>query len=267
LGSDYSIPARVQNIGHEIATILDEAIRKKRAVYLDLFSGQNMPVTRAIERRGFVCVACDTLHGSKFDLCSCDVQAVIVNAIRNNLIQGVSIAAPCGSWSTARRGKPGGKTPPPLRKRNPTDIYGLENLSTRDQERVALGNATMRSAAVFVRACRDKGTPVMLENGITSMLWYAPEIREHLAAAVLHTTDYCKFGTPWRKRTRFALWNGSRSKALSVMCSSKGSICDVTGIQHVRLTGWSPDGALTRDAEEYPLGVAEAIAEALCNPS
>ena len=82
--------------------------------------------------------------------------------------------------------------------------------------------------------------------------------------AVCHTVDYCRYGTAWRKRTRFAVWGAKDvCHELHLLCSSKGGICDVTGKKHLHLTGWVRGQAVTRQAEEYPGGVAMALARHL----
>ena len=40
-------------------------------------------------------------------------------------------------------------------------------------------------------------------------------------------------------------------------------MCDFSGKEHTKLTGWVRGTARTRGAEEYPRGVADAIATAL----
>ena len=82
--------------------------------------------------------------------------------------------------------------------------------------------------------------------------------------ALYHTVDYCRHGTPWRKRTRFAVWGKKNvCTELRLLCSSKGGMCDITGKQHHRLSGWVRGQAITSQAEEYPAGVATAIARHL----
>ena len=149
-------------------------------------------------------------------------------------------------------------------------IYGLPGLSAKDQTQVELGNATMRASVRLIEACAQQGCPVFLENPITSMLWFVPEVqalRKHLRYCDL-TCDYCQFGERWRKRTRFAAWCAPMWPALSKRCKSKGGRCTRTKLLHVQLSGVAkaPKGSkrgrvyLTRLAEAYPVAVAKQIA-------
>ena len=79
-----------------------------------------------------------------------------------------------------------------------------------------------------------------LPSSLLTMLWFAPPVRSKLPLAFLHTVDYCMHGTPWRKRTRFAVWGKkAATPELTLLCSSKGGICDMTGRPHVQLTGFA----------------------------
>ena len=275
LGSDYSmigapLGSGLACSGEAKIFMVSEVLRKAAeqakgsGIFLDLFSGRRAPVTRALKQQGQVCVPFDTLLGLEYDLCSAGVLNLLLAWIESSKVAGLSLALPCGSWSSARHGIPGGTCPPALRDRSSGNIYGFKNLSPRDTLRVNIGNATMRSGAAIINKARLHQIPTVMENGILSMIWYAPEIRSQLFAAVLHTCDYCQHGTPWRKRTRFAAWHtGARSKVLMRLCSSKHGVCDRTGKPHIRLRGWVRGFAQTRTAEEYPKGIAKGIAELL----
>ena len=153
-------------------------------------------------------------------------------------------------------------------------IYGLPDLTEADQRRVALGNETMRATVQIVSCCVQAATLVILENPHSSMLWFAPEVKELLkhVSCLTHVCDFCQFGTAWRKRTRFASWCGSAFKPLTKkICKQKGKICSSTLAPHVRLTGHSASGKcfLTRKAEAYPDLLAAMLADwlaELCIP-
>ena len=135
--------------------------------------------------------------------------------------------------------------------------------------KVQLGNATMRATAELIQECNMKAVPCLLENGATSMLWAAPEIKTQMAEASTITGDYCLHGTPYRKRTRFATWNCSQdfvnASILNKRCSSKKSICDRSGKKHIVLEGPTvgpgPKGWKTSAAQVYPKPVAKASAK------
>lgn len=276
LGGDYytgrpaSSSADEPDVGAAVTAILEAAWKESdyKGFYVDLFSGKTKPVTKELRKQSATAVAFDTLLGPEFDLCNPLVKAAIVEYMRKGRVLGVACASPCGSWSCARHGTPGSGCPPPLRSRDPEHIYGFADLSARDQMRVNVGNATMRSSADYIKEGKEAKLPVVLENGILSMLWQAPEIKKLVdEGGLAHTCDYCQHGTAWRKRTRFVAWNAKRSEDLSRLCSSKGGICDHTQKPHTKLTGWTRGGAKTREAEEYPRGIAKAIATLLVKNS
>jgi hypothetical protein len=263
-GLPCSDEARIQIV----SDVLREAVQQAKGsgVFFDLFSGPRAPVTQALKRQGNVCVPFDTLLGHAYDLCAEGVVNLLLAWIESSNVAGISIALPCGSWSSARHGGPGNTCPPPLRERTKKNIYGFKKLSPKDRMRVRLGNATMRSGAVIISKAREYKIPTVMDNGILSMIWYAPEIRSQLSAAVLHTCDYCQHGTRWRRRTHFVAWHtgAARSPVLSRLCSSRRGICDRAGKKHCKLNVWSTSGARARKAEEYPTGIAESTADLLC---
>jgi hypothetical protein len=67
--------------------------------------------------------------------------------------------------------------------------------------------------------------------------------------------DYCRFGTPWRKRTAF--FTNIPSLCSPVLCTREHS--------HLVLRGGGPGGmAWTAIAEPYPFGVADVLAVHAC---
>ena len=181
LGGDYYVPCPASSSaagtpdlrGVAVAAVLEAAWEETghKGFYLDLFSGKKKLVTQELRKQGVHAVAFDTLLGPEFDLCNQDVKAAIINYIKNGKILGIACASPCGSWSAARHGTPSSGCPPPLRGRGLEEIYGLPGLSARDQTRVIIGNATMRATADYVKEMIVAKRPVVVENGITSMLW------------------------------------------------------------------------------------------------
>ena len=134
--------------------------------------------------------------------------------------------------------------------------------------RVRLGNETMEATNFYLECFKNKKKPALMENGINSMIWFAPPIKKRLKKeCVAHTGDYCLCGMAFRKRTRFATWNVDPSRTVTVLnkrCSSKKGICDRTGQKHIRLKGRDKEGQwMTRSAEAYPWPIAKAIAALL----
>ena len=153
-----------------------------------------------------------------------------------------------------------------------------------------------RFTAKVARACLLQAVPFWVENPDSSWLWLQPEWlkitrlleRRILAAAppasacasscgdpspsgserdrrfpACFRVDFCRWGTPWRKRTRF----------LTTLTDLQGArlLCNCARpTQHQRLRGRAPDGrAWTLIAQPYPkafarvLGMAAASAAGL----
>ena len=75
-----------------------------------------------------------SLGGPTEDVFSTQVPHSITRRISNGLIACVLLGLSCARWSRARRGKPGGRFPPPLRGDSASDIFGLPGLSEKDLE-------------------------------------------------------------------------------------------------------------------------------------
>ena len=142
LGSDYNITSAPLGSGlassGEAHILMGSEVLRKAAeeahcsgMCWDLLSGRRSPVTRALRQQGQVCVPFDTLLGLEYDLCSAGVLNLLLAWIESSKVAGLSLALPCGSWSSARHGIPGGTCPPALRDRSSGNIYGFKNLSPR----------------------------------------------------------------------------------------------------------------------------------------
>ena len=150
----------------------------------------------------------------------------------------------CSSLSSAVR-------PPCRSKQKP---YGLPGLSKEMKKKVRAGNSFARWCAHLIKRYHTR-LWFWVENPQLSWFWRLPCIqcilcRRHVGAFL--QLDYCRFGTPWRKRTRF--FTNLRS-LMNVQCFCLG------GHDHLLLQGASPSGApWTKVAEPYPQGVAKVLA-------
>ncbi len=104
------------------------------------------------------------------------------------------------------------------------------------------------------------GVPVTIENPHSSRLWetkwWARISRwPNIDVAVL---DYCAFGTPWRKRTRFLSANVILS-SIQGRCEGR-RVCSFTRRPHTILSGTDEAGRrLTTLAEPYPARLCRSI--------
>ncbi len=137
-------------------------------------------------------------------------------------------------------------------------------MSAKERIAVQLGNATARASIRIVRAFKNMGMPVILENPINSQLFYVLESLTKADDCEMVTTDQCQFGTRWRKRTRLCCWNVPNSAQLGRLCHGRKGQCSLSGKHHIVLTGPSPCGIpWTRLAQEYPRKLCTALAHKL----
>jgi len=118
--------------------------------------------------------------------------------------------------------------------------YGVEGLSAKQQVKVKEGNSFARWT---VRLVRKFGKRVLFwwENPEKSWMWYLPCYgpllrpmpREPPDGGKFLVLDYCRFGTPWRKRTRF-FTNISSLQGVRCLCCGNH--------KHIILRGASPSG-------------------------
>ncbi|CAE7317250.1 unnamed protein product [Symbiodinium sp. CCMP2456] len=227
---------------------------------MDLFSG-NGGVSRAIHSMGFKSKFWDIKHGSAHDLTDNSVIDRIIREIRKGKVLACMMAPVCTSFSVARD-----RTQVIRSRRFP---WGIPSrfLSEKEIADIRLGNACFRSCFRILQALDEHRVPYILENPDTSKAWYLPQMRRQLALpwAKYIRSDFCCFGTPWRKRTGFLCGHVPCEDLtrLSKVCSSVNHTCDLTGKKHVRLTGNRHGIPLTKWAEPYPQRLCTALAFAL----
>ena len=131
---------------------------------------------------------------------------------------------------------------------------------------MVLGNATLRAAISLIKVFHKLKIPWILEHPHASFAFQTPELKEIMAqtnvsAAVL---DQCRYGTPWRKRTRVLCGHVTDQDLtrLSLMCTGSGGLCG-NGRGHVILQGSSGGRDRTAAAQAYPQRLATAFAQVL----
>lgn len=79
----------------------------------------------------------------------------------------------------------------------------------RDAHSVAEANVLTRFAARVVATCVRLHVPVAVEKPSSSMLFAAPPLKRLVALDTCRrlTSDYCQYGTKWRKRTTVMAWH------------------------------------------------------------
>ena len=121
----------------------------------------------------------------------------------------------------------------------------------------------MTSCLNLMRYRHAREIPWILENPNASNMWLVPEVDALVAldgvSAVV--SDFCQFGAPWRKRSRFICGGISKPNLLdfSRRCTGEHGFCSATGCKRRLLEG----SMTTRRAQPYPLELCQTLARAL----
>jgi hypothetical protein len=276
--TDYSNAALFMR---ESKAVLEEARGSNAGVFLDLCCGKGEVGKRAEAVHGQRAIRADWASEDPA-IINCDLaDPAIRTYIKMEIIhlsltkKCFSVAGmlhvPCETFSSARHGKPGGRTPVPLRDFG-ENVWGLPGLAPQDQAKLEKGNKIAR-ALLFIRDdLKNAGAPAGLENGDQSMLFKVPEMGAEDAKML--KVCYCMMGRPFRKRTRFLVWNAPSPRILEeevhrcatkFSCSSPKGVCRRTGEPHLILRGWVRGQALTKKGEKYPKKFVNMIARILCS--
>ena len=233
-------------------------------VFLEVFSGSGR-LSSAIAAGGRPALLWDISLGDAYDLRRVEPRRLILGWVAAGMVIGLHIATPCPSFSRARDHGPG-----PPRLRSPAEPSGLASLTRAcDREQVRIGNLLARFSAALARAAHQRKIPWALENPRNSYLFL---LAVFVALASLQgvkkvITEFCMWGTAWRKSTTFLHGNLDLSELAGRRClGAKRGLCLRTGKKHVHLAGLDPDGEFrTRKAEAYPYDLCRALARAFDN--
>eukprot|EP00438_Fugacium_kawagutii_P007238 Skav211558 [mRNA] locus=scaffold2228:116375:121024:+ [translate_table: standard] len=215
--------------------------------HLDLFSGSRGAAKALAKKTGCWVLTYDILHSASEDLLDPSVRQAIERMISEGCFWSVAAGPVCASFSRAVR--------PPVRSR--AFPRGLSGISDNMQIKVEVGNDMSFWVAALVRLAHQHGLLFWVENPWLSFLWQQPEwlqlVGDGLGA--FYTTDYCRWGTPWRKRTSFFTNTSLGGQKVFCVCSKP----------HVRLVGYCKSKQLmwTKIAEPYPVKLCRLLAAAI----
>lgn len=236
---------------------------KSTQYFADFFSGCG-GVARSARALGFRTREWELLHGPSGDLTKPAVLSKIRSDISNRKIVAAMLAPPCSSFSPAR------DRTSVIRDRN--HPWGLPNISSiKDQEKVRVGNQCLRSTLRIIGWLDKMGVPWVLENPHSSKMWFVEELITLQNSPHTHVivTDFCQFGTRWRKRTRLLCGNLQWDDAARCQRTCLGhGICSRTNKPHFQLTGSNKHNIpWTRVAQPYPSQLCHSLAFALTAPA
>jgi hypothetical protein len=224
----------------------------------DCFAGCGI-VSNKVRLAGFQAREWELLNSPDHDLCQAAVRAPIKTDLMNGRCRGVMLAPPCSSWSVARD-----RTYPIRDRERP---MGIPHLKEADQLKIDIGNKTMHAAVELAECAHANGVPWILENPHSSKMWQAPRMLRLRARRGVYeaVTDFCQWGKPWRKRTRFLIGNVAADDIVKLerRCHGRGQ-CSRTGRPHQHLEGNAPCGVRwTLLAMPYPARLAHSLASLL----
>ena len=215
--------------------------------HLDLFSGSRRAPTALTKKTGRWTLCYDLKNSAREDLLQPAVQNELTALLAADCFLSVTGGPVCASFSRA--------VCPAVRSAEHPE--GLQNISTSMYEKVKVGNAMADWLAAFVDEVLRRGIVVWIENPAGSFLWLMPSWRRLIAKYALESfyTDYCAWGTPWRKRTRF--YGRFGAAGLKLLCSCKR--------KHIQLRGFSKQHGVcwTKAAEAYPHSLTRFLASAV----
>jgi site-specific DNA-cytosine methylase len=219
-----------------------------------LFSGVG-GVAKHCRRLGAACKEFDIVHGAHGDLLNPIVLKRLKYDIRHSICVAVMMGPPCTNFSIARD-----RT---LQVRSKLQPWGFRTLPPNELDKVFQANKLAVVVINILNLCQQFSIPWILENPSTSRFWYLPQIVRILDSSTVHSRvcDYCQYGAPWRKRTRFAFGNLDEFDSLRLDKRCKGTFCSRTGKPHITLSGNDANNiAWTHRAQPYPNTLSRHIA-------
>eukprot|EP00435_Cladocopium_sp_Y103_P064341 s255_g26.t1 len=224
----------------------------KRAGFLDLFSGER-GVAKELAKKYCTWSLCfDLEHSPAEDLDDPQLRSLLFQLLRLGCFIGLGGGPVCSSFSMAVR--------PPVRSAE--EPYGKHELGPKMQAKVATGISMALWFFKLLEAGLHEGLAVWIENPTASWMFRLPEWKSLVARwpeLRAWIVDYCRFGTKWRKRTKF--FSNTILGGLKTFCNGCA--------EHQLLKGRSKQYKMswTRVAQAYPVGVARAVARALAMKS
>ena len=228
---------------------LEEALASGSGI-LDLYSGAR-GISRACAR-SFPCWALtfDIKHHQSEDLSLPSLQQRLLELVSLGAFRAMVAGPVCASFSTAI-------TPPCRTFEYPE---GVPWCSAAQKEKNVIGNNQLLFVIQLVMCCLKSNVRFSVENPNGSWMWKQrgklswDKILRGKNVGDLKV-DYCMFGCPWQKRTRFR--TDLHIAGQSVFCKC--------GLPHIRLRGRCVERGInwTQVAEPYPRALCSCIATSI----
>ena len=223
------------------------ALDLTQAGHLDLFSGCRIAARKLAQRTGKWVLCFDVKHNPSEDLLDRELQSQLERMIRAGCFLSVTAGPVCSSFSRA--------ICPPVR--TASEPLGIATMTDSMRHKVDIGNAMADWVASVMELCLELGVTNWTENPAGSFIWRIPSWQRLISKYDLQSfyTDYCRWGTAWRKRTHF--FGRFAAAGMTLLCNC--------GRPHVKLRGYSREHKMswTKAAEGYPPRLAGFLASAV----
>ena len=146
----------------QVPTVLNDAT----LWVVEIFSGCGN-LSKACGQQGFATISIDINFGKGCDLLRESVLHKLLSFLKSQRCVLVWLGMPCTSWSRARKHDNVG--PPPLR--DDDHLWGLPNLSNKDNKKVLDGNKLLLVTVAILHFCTSQSIAWVLENPWTSRAW------------------------------------------------------------------------------------------------
>eukprot|EP00435_Cladocopium_sp_Y103_P020927 s3291_g5.t1 len=217
---------------------------------LDLFSGKRGFSHSCVKHASTWTLTFDLAHSESENLLSHPLQEQLLSLISSGAFAAMGAGPVCASFSQA-------VTPACRTKAYPEGVPWASELQQRKNQ---MGNEMLRFVLRAVKACLEAAVVFWVENPFLSWMWR--QVGELSWDEILadervgdFDVDYCRFGTPWRKRTKFR--TSTHLRGQRCLCAGDHS--------HVALRGHCKEKGIsfTKLAEPYPRGICECLAWAV----
>ena len=216
--------------------------------FLDVYSGKKGFARKAIQLGAAWVLTTDIEDGADCDLLKKSLQDKLHRMLVGGVFIHFSAAPVCASFSRAI-------TPAVRSHQHPKGVPWASEVM---KEKLKEGNIHLRFVCLMIGTCIVLGVHYWFENPDSSHMWYQKEVRDlpKNACDKFFRTDFCAYGTPWRKRTRFI--TSSRLAGTKRLCDRQHT--------HRVLRGRSKQHGLcwTKVAEPYPTKLCTLLAWTAC---
>ena len=216
--------------------------------FLDTYSGKKGFAKAAIKYGASWVLTIDIEDGPHCDLLEDNLQERLFTLLQHGVFNHFSAAPICASFSRAIT---------PLVR---TKVYplGVPGLSSDMRRKLREGDKHLAWVCKMVACCIALGIHYWFENPDSSHMWYQKCVLElpKFAAQRFFRTDFCRYGTAWRKRTRFVC---------SGLLVDQRILCCRNHV-HIILRGRAKGNpkCWTKIAESYPQKLCGLLAWAAC---